>query len=184
MSNVLMHVAAVAVDQTNSTPIVILRDEDDRFAIPIWIGLLEASAIQIELQHVSLPRPMTHDLLRIAIEQLGSRVVSVEICELRDETFFARIKLEQNGREVSLDARPSDAIALAIRCDAAIFVDLAVAETAHRPELLDRLNKESSTKTSDTVRARSDGESSDSPDAALKEIVEQLEAGLDPKLKA
>ncbi|MBI3074300.1 MAG: bifunctional nuclease family protein [Deltaproteobacteria bacterium] len=177
-----MNVVAVAVDQSNNTPIVILRDPDKRFAIPIWIGLLEASAIQIALQQVAIPRPMTHDLLKTTIEQLDGRVVSVEVSDLRQDTFYAVINVERNGRALTLDARPSDAIALALRFRAPIFVDERVATAASRPELLERLKKSESEKTA--AGATSPHASTDPEDAEARQIIEQLESGVEPKWKA
>ena len=184
MPNVLMSVVAVAVDQSNNSPIVILRDIEDRFAIPIWIGLLEASAIQIELQQVAIPRPMTHDILKTTIERLGGRLVSVEICDLRQDTFFATLNLEQDGRSLTIDARPSDAIALALRFRAPIFVDERVAAEASRPDLLERLKRNESATTGEGGGAAKRQGESGTESAEAQEIIEQLESGVEPKWKA
>lgn len=116
-----MRVAGLALDPGRNDPVVILRDLDNRHQIPIWIGQVEAIAIATQLQGVKHPRPMTHDLLKNALEGLGCRIVRVEINDLRNNTFYARLVVTRGGEEVAIDSRPSDAIALALRTDAAIF---------------------------------------------------------------
>jgi hypothetical protein len=103
-------------------PIVLLKTADDDKFLPIWIGHPEATAILMKLQGATPPRPMTHDLLTDVVSELQGEVVKVTVTELRDNTFYARITIVQDGREVEIDSRPSDAIALAVRCDAQIFV--------------------------------------------------------------
>lgn len=126
-----MVVAGLTIDPVNNAPIVILREKDTDRVLPIWIGVVEASAIAFELESVKLTRPMTHDLLRQSIQQLGGKVERVVIADLRDNTYYARVVLSQSGREIDLDARPSDAIALALRAQAPILCEDAVIIQAH-----------------------------------------------------
>ena len=118
-----MKVRGIAVDPTHKTPAVILTDEEEKRYLPIWIGVAEATAIFIQLNEQTLPRPMTHDLLKNVIETLGGKVNKVLVNDINQNTFFARVFLEtEMGDKFEVDARPSDAIALALRCDAPIFV--------------------------------------------------------------
>jgi len=119
-----MKVRGIAVDPNLKTPAVILTDDDEKRYLPIWIGVAEATAIFIQLNDQSLPRPMTHDLLKSVIETLGAKVVKVLVNDINQNTFFARIFLEQGegGEKIEIDARPSDAIALALRTRSPIFV--------------------------------------------------------------
>ena len=122
-----MKVAGIAIHAADHTPVVVLRDLNDRRAIPIWIGKAEASAILHALEGRKMPRPMTHDLLRNVIIECRLSAASVVITDLAENTFYARIELtDQNDDPVSLDARPSDAIALALRLDCPIYVEQKV----------------------------------------------------------
>jgi hypothetical protein len=123
-----MKVSGLTIDPITNTPIVILKDLKEKKAIPIWIGLFEASAIATEMEKISFSRPMTHDLMNDILKVLDVTVTSVEICDLRNNTFFASIHLSRNGEHFIVDARPSDAIALALRANAQIFVDDMVLE--------------------------------------------------------
>ncbi len=114
-------VYGVSFDVASKQPIVLLKVEGRNRFLPIWIGHPEAAAILMKLQNAELPRPMTHDLLAAAIEQLSASVERVLVTELRDNTFYAVLQLDASGQEVRLDSRPSDAIALAVRTDAPIF---------------------------------------------------------------
>jgi bifunctional DNase/RNase len=114
-------VYGVSFDVASKQPIVLLKVEGKNRFLPIWIGHPEAAAILMKLQNAELPRPMTHDLLATAIEQLSASVASVLVTELRDNTFYAVLQLEAGGQEIQLDSRPSDAIALAVRTNAPIF---------------------------------------------------------------
>jgi bifunctional DNase/RNase len=125
-----MKIRGLMVDPSTQQPIVILKDTKGDMVLPIWVGLFEASAIALEVEKASTPRPMTHDLLRNLIHGLNARVDRVVVSELRDDTFFAVIWLEQDGEMVTIDARPSDALALALRSDCPIFVDDSVLRTA------------------------------------------------------
>ncbi len=125
-----MKIRGLMVDPSTQQPIVILKDVKGDLVLPIWVGLFEASAIALEVEKASTPRPMTHDLLRNLIHGLNARVDRIVVSELRDDTFFAVIWLEQNGEMVTIDARPSDALALALRSDCPIFVEESVLRTA------------------------------------------------------
>ena len=121
-------VYGVSFDVASKQPIVLLKVEDKNRFLPIWIGHPEAAAILIKLQNAELPRPMTHDLLATAIDSLAARVTGVLVTELRDNTFYAVIKLEARGEQIDLDSRPSDAIALAVRTDAPLFASTMLLE--------------------------------------------------------
>jgi bifunctional DNase/RNase len=123
-----MKVSGLTIDPITNTPIVILKDLEEKKAIPIWIGLFEASAIATEMEKISFSRPMTHDLMSDILKILDVKITSVEICDLRNNTFFASIHLIRNGQRFVVDARPSDGIALALRANAQIFVDDKVLE--------------------------------------------------------
>ena len=119
-------VAGVTVDPVTKSPIVVLRDPETGDVVPIWIGLLEANAIALALEGTELPRPMTHDLMKSILHVTGTRLRSVEIADVRENTYYALLHIEWNGERVRVDARPSDAIALALRCGARILVSEAV----------------------------------------------------------
>ena len=119
-------VAGVTVDPVTKAPVVVLRDPKTGNVVPIWIGLLEANAIALALEGIELPRPMTHDLMKSILHVTGTRLRSVEIADIRESTYFALLHLEGNEGSVQVDARPSDAIALALRCGARILVSETV----------------------------------------------------------
>ena len=123
-----MSVGGLTVDPVTKTPIVVLRDADNKLNLPIWIGLLEATAMATELEGVKMSRPMTHDLLRSTLTALGATVEAVEVSDLRENTYFALVHLRHGDRSISIDARPSDAIALALRARCPIYVAKAVLE--------------------------------------------------------
>ncbi len=123
-------IAGLTMDPTSNTPIVILRCEEREQTIPIWIGLLEATAIAAALKSISFERPMTHDLFKNFVERLNIRIPRIEICDLRDNTYFARIECVGEQETFFLDARPSDAIAIALRFGAEIMVDDVVMDKA------------------------------------------------------
>ena len=115
------------MDPNSGTPIIILKDVQSDTMLPIWVGAYEANAIALEIEKIAPPRPMTHDLLRNLIVELGVRVERVVVTSLRDNTFFAVIEMRNSdGDRMVLDSRPSDAIALALRADCPIFVDMEV----------------------------------------------------------
>lgn len=121
-----MKVVGITVDPFTNTPIVILKDLEEKDVLPIWIGLLEASSIATALENIQTPRPMTHDLLKNVLDSLGVKVIKIEVNDLRDNTYFALIHMEVDGKRLVIDSRPSDAIALALRVNAAIFVEESV----------------------------------------------------------
>jgi len=125
-----MSIKGLMLDPVSNSPIVVLKDEDEKFFLPIWVGIFEANAIALQLENVTTPRPMTHDLLRNLLAELNTRVIRIVINDLRDSTFFAQIKLIAGERTLELDARPSDAIALALRTEAPIFVAQTVLDQA------------------------------------------------------
>jgi len=118
-----MKVAGITMDPLSNTPIVILKEINGTRALPIWIGILEASAIATELGEVAPPRPMTHDLIKNMLTGLNIKLTRIEVTDLRDNTFFATIHLSMLDKKISIDARPSDAIALALRNNSLIFVN-------------------------------------------------------------
>jgi bifunctional DNase/RNase len=120
-------IRGLMMDPNSGTPIIILKDINSETLLPIWVGAYEANAIALEIEKIAPQRPMTHDLLRNLIAEMGAEVKRVVITELKDNTFFAIIEMvKSNGENVSLDSRPSDAIALALRVDSPIYVDEAV----------------------------------------------------------
>lgn len=123
-----MKVSGLTIDPITNTPIVILKDLQEKKAIPIWIGLFEASAIATELEKITFSRPMTHDLMHDILKILGVGIDRIEICDLKNNTFFANIHLFREGQNFVIDARPSDAIAIALRAGAQIFVEDQVIE--------------------------------------------------------
>jgi bifunctional DNase/RNase len=125
-----VRIRGLMMDPSTRMPIVILNDLSGEVVLPIWVGLLEANAIALEIEKATLPRPMTHDLLRNAIAGLNARVTRVVVAALRDDTFFSTVWMEQGGEHIALDARPSDAIALALRSDCPIYVSKSVLEHA------------------------------------------------------
>jgi bifunctional DNase/RNase len=125
-----MSIKGLMVDPVTNMPIVILRDRDGHKVLPIWVGIFEANAIALQIENIETPRPMTHDLLRNVIQDLKASVQKVVVCDLQDNTFYALIYLDVNGVTVAIDARPSDAIALALRSRAPIFVEDTVIDHA------------------------------------------------------
>ncbi len=123
-----VQIAGLTMDPASNTPIVLLKTEDDEKVVPIWIGLLEATSIASALQKISYERPMTHDLFKNFIEENRMVIERIEVCDLRENTFFARIYFSSEERRFDMDARPSDAIALALRFDAPIFIHEEVIE--------------------------------------------------------
>ena len=126
-----MHIYGVSFDLVGKQPIVLLKTADGNKFLPIWIGHPEAAAILMKLQSQAPPRPMTHDLLSDMLDQLGAQIVRITVTELRENTFYAQITLQQDGGEIEIGSRPSDAIALAIRAEAPIFAaDRVIEESA------------------------------------------------------
>jgi bifunctional DNase/RNase len=129
-----MKIKGLMIDPITNMPIIILRDEEGQRLLPIWVGVFEANAIALQIEHVQTPRPMTHDLLRNVISDLEAEVQRIVVCELKDNTFYATIHLRSGARTLTIDARPSDAIALALRTSAPIFVEDAVIQSARAVE--------------------------------------------------
>ncbi len=125
-------IAGLTMDPTSNTPIIILKSEEGEQTIPIWIGLLEATSIASALQDVKFDRPMTHDLFKNFSERLDIAVTSVEVSDLKDNTFYAKIKFTSKNETFEMDARPSDAIAIALRFSAPIYVDDLVVEKSKK----------------------------------------------------
>ena len=117
-----MTVRGIALDPITNMPIIILKDQDEKRALPIWVGIFEANAIALELEKIATPRPMTHDLIKNILDGVGASVQQIVINDLKENTFFAVIEVNFNGNVVNIDSRPSDAIALALRLNAPIFV--------------------------------------------------------------
>ena len=132
-----MKVNGLAIDPSTNMPIVILKDLEEERALPIWVGIFEANAIALEMENVPTPRPMTHDLIKNILEETEATVLRIVINDLKDNTFYAEIYLSLNGNEVAIDSRPSDAIALALRVDAPIFVAKKVLDEARSIDLTD-----------------------------------------------
>ncbi|MGH9468709.1 MAG: bifunctional nuclease family protein [Terriglobia bacterium] len=121
-----MKIRGLMMDPVTNMPIVILRDTAGSAVLPIWVGIYEANAIALEIEKVSTPRPMTHDLIRNLLLGLDTHVHKVVVNDLRDDTFYALIWLEREGQSISIDSRPSDALALALRVDCPIYVEEGV----------------------------------------------------------
>lgn len=138
-----MSVRGLLIDPVQNVPIVILRDRDNQRALPIWVGPVEANAIALQIENVSPPRPMTHDLLGQMLTEFGATLKRVVISDLRRSTFYAYLEIDQAGETRFIDARPSDAIALSLRTRAPIFVDARVLDQAKSVEVSsDEANRE------------------------------------------
>ena len=125
-----MTIKGLMVDPITNMPIIILRDQEGQRVLPIWVGVFEANAIALQIENVQTPRPMTHDLLKNIIDDLSAQVERIVVTELKENTFYALIHLRTNGHSIEVDARPSDAIALALRTRSPIFVEEAVIQNA------------------------------------------------------
>ncbi len=137
-----MKIRGLTLDPLTNIPIVILKDLEEERALPIWVGIFEANAIGLEMESVPTPRPMTHDLIKNILEGIDANVSRIVVSDLKDNTFYAEIFLFLNGNEVSVDSRPSDAIALALRADAPIFVAKKVLDDTRSIDLTDMELKE------------------------------------------
>jgi bifunctional DNase/RNase len=131
-ADVEMQIRGLMIDPLTNMPIVILKDVASDTVLPIWVGIFEANAIQEELEKIARPRPMTHDLLRNMVRGLNAVVSKVVVSELRDDTFFAVVWMDQGGETVAIDSRPSDAIALALRWDCPIYASRSVLDNARQ----------------------------------------------------
>jgi len=128
-----MKVKGLALDPLSNMPMIILRDEEEKRSLPIWVGLFEANAIALELEKISTPRPMTHDLIKNILEALDARVQKVVVNDLRDNTFYAVLYIRLGNADITVDSRPSDAIALGVATNVPIYVAEEVLEEASRP---------------------------------------------------
>ncbi len=138
-----MKIRGLMMDPVTNMPIVILKETSGETVLPIWVGIYEANAIALEIEKVTTPRPMTHDLLKNMLVGLDARVHKVVVNELRDDTFFAIIWVERSGQIVSIDSRPSDALALALRVDCPIFVEDEVLKSSRQASAVsDRVSSE------------------------------------------
>jgi bifunctional DNase/RNase len=130
-----MAIKGLMVDPITNMPIIVLREVEGERVLPIWVGVFEANAIALQVENVQTPRPMTHDLLKNVIDQMGGRVERIVVCELKESTFYATLHVLSPEGLLEVDARPSDAIALALRSGARIFVDDAVIQNARSVEM-------------------------------------------------
>ena len=138
-----MKIRGLMMDPVTNMPIVVLKDINGNAILPIWVGIYEANAIALEIEKVSTPRPMTHDLIKTLLLGLGTGIRKVVVSELKDDTFYAVIWLDKDGDLISVDSRPSDALALALRLDCPIYVDESVLKTSQRSNAAsDKINNE------------------------------------------
>jgi bifunctional DNase/RNase len=129
-----MSIKGLMIDPITNMPIIILRDQDGQRVLPIWVGVFEANAIALQIENVQTPRPMTHDLLKNIISDLHAHVQRIVVCALKENTFYATIHITVGDQALAVDARPSDAIALALRTQSPIFVEEAVIQNARSVE--------------------------------------------------
>ena len=130
-----MAIKGLMVDPITNMPIIVLREVEGERVLPIWVGVFEANAIALQVENVQTPRPMTHDLLKNVIDQMGGHLERIVVCELKENTFYATLHVLSAQGLLQVDARPSDAIALALRSGARIFVDDAVIQNARSVEM-------------------------------------------------
>jgi len=138
-----MKIRGLMMDPVNNMPIVILKDVAGSAVLPIWVGVYEANAIALEIEKVATPRPMTHDLIRNLLIGLNTSLRKVVVSELKDDTFYAVIWLEREGDVITIDSRPSDALALALRLDCPIYVEESVLKSSKQASnISDKVNNE------------------------------------------
>lgn len=130
-----MKIKGLMIDPITNMPIVILKNISGESVLPIWVGIFEANAIALQVEDITTPRPMTHDLIKSILDDLDATLQKVVISELKDSTFYANIFIQRNGKTLKIDSRPSDAIALALRTNATIFVEESVVEQAKSIDL-------------------------------------------------
>jgi bifunctional DNase/RNase len=135
-----MEIKGLLLDPISNTPVVVLKDAEEKFFLPIWIGVFEANAIALKIENVSTSRPMTHDLFFNTLGDLKTRIEKIVINDLRENTFYARIFLVREGESIEIDSRPSDALAMALRFDAGIYVEDDVLEKSRKIEVEDARN--------------------------------------------
>ncbi len=133
-----MKIRTLMMDPVTQMPIVVLRDLTGTTILPIWVGVYEANAIALEIEKINTPRPMTHDLIRTLLQGMDTKVNRIVVSDLRDDTFFAVIWLEKDGEMISVDSRPSDALAIALRTDSPIFVDDSVLKNSRMAVTADK----------------------------------------------
>jgi bifunctional DNase/RNase len=129
-----MTIKGLMIDPVTNMPIVVLRDVNGDRVLPIWVGVFEANAIALQIENVQTPRPMTHDLLANVIGRMAGRIERITVCDLKDNTFYASVVIQTAGQRLVIDARPSDAIALALRSGSPIFVDELVFDRTQQAE--------------------------------------------------
>ncbi len=137
-----MEIKGLLLDPISNTPVVVLKDDEEKFFLPIWIGVFEANAIALKIENVETSRPLTHDLFFNTLGDLKARIEKIVINDLRDNTFYARIHLVREGELIEIDSRPSDALALALRFGAGIYVEEDVLERSRKIEVEDARNPE------------------------------------------
>jgi len=143
MAEVEMKIRGLMMDPVTNMPIVILKDLDGNSILPIWVGIYEANAIALEIEKVSTPRPMTHDLIKTLLTGLHAGVKKIVVSELKEDTFYAIIWLEREGKLISIDSRPSDALAIALRLDCPVYVDDSVLQSSKMANTIaDKVNNE------------------------------------------
>ncbi len=141
-ADVEVRIRGLMMDPVTNMPMIVLKDVNGDGVLPIWVGIFEANAIALEIEKSATPRPMTHDLLRNTLRAFEARVTRVVVSELRDDTFYAVIWLDRNGETLTLDARPSDALALAMRADCPMYVSRAVMDSARDAKKGKDINQE------------------------------------------
>jgi uncharacterized protein len=137
-----MKIRTLMMDPVTQMPIVVLRDASGNTILPIWVGVYEANAIALEIEKINTPRPMTHDLIKTLLLGMDARVDRIVVNELKDDTFFATIWLVKDGQFISVDSRPSDALAIALRTDSPIFVDESVLKNSRMAATQDKGKEE------------------------------------------
>ncbi len=143
MAEVEMKIRGLMMDPVTNMPIVVLKDVNGNAILPIWVGIYEANAIALEIEKVATPQPMTHDLIKILLLGMNTSMRKVVVSDLKDDTFYAVIWLEKEGKLMSVDSRPSDALALALRLDCPIYVDESVLKSSKMvATITDRVNNE------------------------------------------
>ena len=137
-----MKIRGLMMDPMTNMPIVVLKDIGGDSVLPIWVGIYEANAIALEIEKVTTPRPMTHDLIKLLLMGLDAAIKKVVVSDLKDDTFYALIWLEREGKLMSVDSRPSDALALALRHDCPIYVEEKVLQSSRNTNVSEKVNNE------------------------------------------
>jgi bifunctional DNase/RNase len=135
MKEIEFRIKGLMMDPLTNAPIVVLQEVRGDAFLPIWVGIFEANAIALQIEKVDMPRPMTHDLLKAVLDHLDIEVTKIVVSELRENTFYALIFLRSGDRTITIDSRPSDAIAIALRTDSPIFITDEVLAKSHKPEV-------------------------------------------------